>query len=291
MDCTQCHTTATWLNATYDHSFFALSGGHNGLQCVACHTTGTYGTIPSDCSNCHQSDYQQAPGHAASGFPMDCLQCHTVTVWGNATFDHSVFALNGGHFGLTCQQCHTSGTYETMPTDCIFCHQSDYVEAPSHVASNFSQTCETCHSVTVWTNATFDHSFFPLAGGHNGLQCISCHTSGTYMTIPADCFSCHQNDYNGAPNHQSLQFPRDCESCHSVTSWANVSFFHSFPLSGPHAGRDCGECHVSGTTQDFSCYGTCHEHDQPRMDEKHRGRPGYAYDFQLCLSCHPDGRH
>jgi hypothetical protein len=290
MDCTQCHSVTTWLNATVDHSFFPLSGGHNGLACVSCHTSGVYATIPADCYSCHQNDYQQAPGHAGT-FPTDCDTCHTVTTWLNATFDHSFFPLSGGHNGPACQQCHTSGTYDTIPSDCIFCHQAEYVSAPSHVASNFPQTCENCHTVTVWSNATFDHSFFALTGGHNGLTCVACHTTGVYATIPADCFSCHQNDYNQAPDHQSLQFPHDCESCHDWNSWQNVNFFHSFPLSGPHTGRDCTDCHISGTTEEFSCYGTCHEHNQSRMDEKHSGESGYAYDFFLCLSCHPDGRH
>jgi hypothetical protein len=290
MDCTQCHSVTTWLNTTFDHSFFPLSGGHNGVQCVACHTSGTYGTIPSDCYSCHQNDYQQAPGHLGS-FPTTCDTCHTVTTWQNATFDHSFFPLSGGHNGPTCQQCHTSGVYDTIPSECVFCHQAEYVTAPSHVQSNFPQTCENCHSITVWTDWTYDHSFFPLNGGHNGVACMSCHTSGVYATIPSDCYSCHQSDYNSAPNHQTLQFPHDCESCHSLNSWTNVNFFHSFPLSGPHDGRDCVECHDAGTTQEFSCYGTCHVHSQSQTDHDHSGVNGYAYDFFMCLSCHPNGRH
>ena len=289
-DCRECHATTTWVDWTFDHGAFPLSGAHNGLQCVACHTSGTYGTIPADCFSCHDNDYQQAPGHPGS-FPTTCEDCHTVTTWQNATFDHAIFPLTGGHNGPTCQQCHTGGTYGTIPTDCIFCHQADYTEAPSHVASNFPQNCENCHSITIWSDATFDHSFFPLSSGHSGLQCIACHTSGVYATIPADCFSCHQNDYANAPDHQSLNFPHDCESCHDTSNWNNTNFFHSFPLSGPHGGRDCNECHISGTTEEFSCYGSCHKHSQSKMNDTHSGEPGYAYDFQLCLSCHPDGRH
>jgi len=289
--CQDCHTATTWLDATFDHAFFSLTGGHNGLQCVACHTTGTYGTIPSDCASCHQDDYQQATGHATSGFPMTCQDCHTVTTWLNATFDHGIFSLNGGHNGLTCQQCHTTGTYGTIPSDCVFCHQADYVEAPSHVASNFPQTCENCHTITVWSNATYPHQLFPLTGGHNGLTCVQCHPTGIYGTIPTDCYSCHQAEYVAAPDHQTLGFPLDCESCHNTNAWFDVNFFHSFPLNGPHSDRQCSECHIGGTTNDFSCLGACHKHTIDRMDEKHRQVSGYAYDFNLCLACHPDGRH
>jgi hypothetical protein len=358
-ECEQCHTTTTWLDATFDHALFPLTGGHNGVTCVDCHTSGTYGTIPSDCNSCHQPDYQAAPGHVSSGFPTTCEQCHTTTTWLDATFDHNFFSLSGGHNGLTCQQCHTSGTYGTMPTDCVFCHQSDYVEAPSHVASNFPQTCENCHSVTLWSNATYPHGFFPLSGGHNGLTCVQCHTSGVYATIPADCYACHQTDYqaapshaasgfpttceqchttttwldatfdhnffqlsgghNGltcvqchtsgtfgtipsdchwchqtdydsAPDHQTLGFPLDCQQCHNTTAWSAVNFVHSFPFNGPHAGRECTDCHLEGTTATFSCLGTCHEHTQSDVADDHSAVNGYVYDFLACLNCHPDGR-
>jgi Zn finger protein HypA/HybF involved in hydrogenase expression len=359
LTCNDCHSINTWAGATFDHGFFPLSGGHNGLACEQCHTSGTLGTIPADCASCHQGDFQQAPGHVASNFPQTCEDCHSVTTWTNATFDHGFFALNGAHTGLACQQCHTNGIYETMPTDCVFCHQADYVEAPGHLASNFPQTCETCHTTTTWLDATFDHGFFPLSGGHNGitcvachttgvfgtipadcfschqndyqlapghagsfpttcqdchavttwldatfdhgffqlngghngLQCVACHTTGVYGTIPSDCFSCHQNDFTGAPEHQALNFPHDCESCHSTNSWIDVNFFHSFPLSGPHGNKLCSDCHDGGTTNDFSCLGACHEHRVDKMDDKHKGESGYAYDFNLCLSCHPNGRH
>ena len=153
---------------------------------------------------------------------MDCLQCHTVTAWENATFEHSSqFPLTNGQSSATCEQCHTSGTYEPLPTDCVFCHQDDYVAAPSHVASNFPQTCESCHTTVTWLAATYDHSVFPLSGGHNGVQCISCHTTGTYGTIPADCASCHEVDYQQAPGHASSGFPMDCTQCHTVTTWTN----------------------------------------------------------------------
>jgi hypothetical protein len=211
--CQQCHSVTTWQGASFDHALFPLNGGHGGLTCQDCHTTGTYGTIPSDCSSCHQADYQAAPGHASSGFPMTCEQCHNTTTWLDANFDHSFFALTGGHTSATCEQCHTSGTYEPMPTDCVFCHQPDYVEAPSHVASNFPQTCESCHSVSVWSDATYPHDFFPLTGGHNGPTCVQCHISGIYGTIPADCYTCHQAAYQTAPSHLASSFPTTCEQC------------------------------------------------------------------------------
>jgi len=282
LTCEQCHTTATWLNATFDHALFPLSGGHGGVSCVDCHTSGTYGTIPADCNSCHQADYQAAPGHVSSGFPTTCEQ-HNTTVWPDATFDHSFFQLTGGHNGVTCEQCHTSGTYGTLPTDCVFCHQVDYVEAPSHVASNFPQTCESCHSVSVWSDATYPHDFFPLNGGHNGLTCVQCHTTGIYGTIPVDCFSCHQNDYQAAPSHASSGFPTECEQCHTTTTWLDATFDHGlFPLTGSHNGLNCQDCHTTGTygTIPADCY-SCHQTD-------YLAAPGHVSSGfpTTCEQCH-----
>ena len=36
-DCESCHTTATWLGAETDHSFFPLTGSHRNLDCESCH--------------------------------------------------------------------------------------------------------------------------------------------------------------------------------------------------------------------------------------------------------------
>jgi len=130
-----------------------------------------------------------------------------------------------------------------------------------------------------------------LNGGHNGLTCVDCHTTGTFGTIPSDCYWCHQTDYDAAPDHQAVGFPLDCLQCHNTTVWSNVNFVHSFPLNGPHGGRTCSECHVQGTTATFSCLGTCHKHTADKMDDKHSEVAGYVYDFQACLNCHPDGRH
>jgi len=288
-NCVSCHTTQTWTNATFDHGFFPLTGAHNAVDCIACHTTGVYQTIPNNCIDCHQSDYNQAPSHVTSGFPTTCDSCHSNTTWLGATFDHATFPITGAHVPLSCEQCHTSGTNGPIPSECVDCHLTDFTTAPGHVGT-FPQTCETCHTTTTFVGGTFDHSFFPTTGGHLGVLCVDCHTSGDYGSIPSACISCHQADYQAAPDHAFLNFPTDCEQCHAVTIWQNNTFVHSFPISGPHD-RTCTECHITGTTNEFSCEGTCHKHTQSKMEEKHRNENGYVYDFQACLSCHPNGRH
>jgi len=288
-NCVTCHTTQAWTIATFDHGFFPLTGTHTAVDCVACHTSGVYQTIPGSCIDCHQADYDLAPSHAANGFPSTCDDCHSNNTWTGATFDHSTFPITGAHVPLGCQECHTSGTFGTIPSNCVDCHLDDFTTAPGHVSGNLPQTCETCHTTTTFVGGTFDHSFFPITGGHSGLQCVDCHTTGNYGTIPSNCMSCHQQDYQTAPDHASLNFPTDCEQCHDVTTWLSNTFVHSFPIRGPHD-RGCTECHITGTTEEFSCYGTCHKHEITEMTNKHSEVNGFVYDFQACLSCHPDGR-
>ena len=109
-----------------------------------------------------------------------------------------------------------------------------------------------------------------------------------------DCITCHQQDYNN--EHQGSGFPTTCLNCHSVNTWDGATFDHDgpyFPIySGAHRGEwnSCQDCHdVPNDYQAFTCL-TCHEHSQSRMDSKHGGRRGYAYESALCYSCHPRGR-
>ena len=102
-----------------------------------------------------------------------------------SSFNHTTattFPLTGTHIGLTCVSCHSKG-YAGIATTCVSCHQNDYnsTNNPSHVTANYPTDCKTCHDVTVWTSATFNHNTtttFPLTGAHTTVACASCHTTG-----------------------------------------------------------------------------------------------------------------
>jgi hypothetical protein len=225
----------------------------------------------------------------ANGWTTGCERCHSASGWSGASFSHSFFPLAGGHAGQQCTDCHTTGQLVSIPSTCVSCHLADYQGAPGHVSQAFSQDCIRCHTIHGWTGANFNHDFFPLVGGHSGLDCTRCHTGGTFTKIPSDCFSCHQDDYQRAPDHATLGFPTDCTGCHTVSAWEPASFTHRFPLRGPHD-ESCGTCHNAGTTTTFTCL-VCHEHSKTRMDDKHKEENGYSYDSQACYRCHPNGRH
>jgi hypothetical protein len=293
-----------WSATGIIHDFFPLVGGHAIQDCFGCHEQGgDYTGLSQECFSCHEQDYNSVtdPNHIQNGFPTDCTQCHSINGWKPATLDHDQtnFPLTGAHISVDCSSCHTDG-FTGTPTDCNSCHQQDYesVMDPNHVTNSYALDCTQCHNTASWSTTNFDHNLtaFELTGAHLSTDCSACHQTG-YEGTPADCFSCHDGDYNNSvnPNHQAAGFPTTCEDCHSTSVWTPANFDHDgqyFPiLTGKHAGKWdlCIDCHsVPSDYSVFSCI-TCHEHRQSEMDPKHSGIDGYSYESSACFSCHPTG--
>jgi hypothetical protein len=309
-DCSRCHNTNSWIvtNITGMHqqTRFPLLGVHAVADCYSCHKSGSllqFEPLGVDCYDCHKDKYlaTTSPNHQTSGYSTNCLECHTMTApdWFSASINHSFFPLTGGH-AISCTQCHVTGTFGKLPTDCNSCHAVNYnaTTNPPHVASQFPITCETCHTINAWSPATFDHNTttFPLTGAHINVVCTKCHTTG-YVGTPTACNACHMADYNGTTNpaHATAQFPTDCQPCHNTTAWSPSTFNHDtayFPIyTGRHAGTWtlCSQCHPTASNfASFTCL-TCHAHDQAPMNNAHSGVSGYSYTSSACYSCHPRG--
>ncbi|MFQ5845671.1 MAG: hypothetical protein ACE5JG_11860 [Planctomycetota bacterium] len=293
-ECARCHGQENWepegLIAEHARTRFPLVGAHAAVACELCHRRGPAGDFrgaPTRCELCHRQALASAvsPNHLANGWVTHCERCHRPTTWRGRGFIHA-FPLTEGHAGLACTRCHVGGNFGPISADCYSCHQADYQRAPNHVANNFSRTCQSCHGVETWKGAVFDHPF-PLTGGHAGLACTRCHVGGNFGPISADCYSCHQADYQRAPNHVANNFSRTCQNCHTVQTWQGAVFDHPFPLKGPHQ-VDCAVCHPGGTNT-FTCL-VCHQHSQTKMDRKHKDVAGYRYLSAACVQCHPDGK-
>ena len=314
--CETCHTPTTWTNQreifrAHNRSRFPLMSVHARLDCAACHNGQKpyeYANTPAECGNCHYPTYlaTTSPSHVAAGFSRRCQDCHGVTPasWHEAVFTHPAsFPLAGGHAGLACARCHTSGSPGPISRACYSCHQSDYQSAanPNHVAGRFSTACESCHTISGWRPATFDHnqSRFPLTGAHARVDCARCHVGGRYQGTPTDCYACHQANYSATtnPNHAASGFPTQCQDCHTTTAWRPASFDHDgryFPIySGSHRGRwsSCGDCHVNPSSyRAFECI-RCHEHsNRASVDKDHREVKGYVYSSSACYQCHRNGK-
>ena len=162
--CASCHTTTSWLGATFDHSTtgFALTGAHVTVACNLCHTSSA--VPPTDCYSCHTADWQSTatlggsvPDHTGSGFPAasTCSTCHTTTNWTTATFNHTWWKIP--HQSATCATCHqTPGA------------------APNYATFNCTNGCHTPESS--WQSQSSRHN----AGNYGPMTCTAsgCHPNG-----------------------------------------------------------------------------------------------------------------
>jgi len=302
LDCTSCHSTLTWTTKTFDHSktAFPLTGAHVAVPCAGCHGDGVYKGKTTDCYGCHQTDYNgtTSPPHASAGYSTTCLQCHTTASWTTATFNHNTmttFPLTGAHQSVACSGCHSDGVYKGKSTLCYSCHTADYnaTTNPPHAAAGFATTCETCHSTTDFTSATFNHNTqttFPLTGAHVAVACSGCHASGVYKGLSTLCYSCHTADFTGTtdPKHSSAAFATTCDNCHTTAAWTGATFDHTanttFPLTGGHVGLDCNACHSSNVFKGLSmlCY-SCHQADYTGATNPPHQTAGFP---TTCETCH-----
>lgn len=181
----------------------------------------------------------------------------------------SHFALRGLHAPLTCSQCH-GGQLTTLPTHCSGCHE------PDRPASHYAGECSECHTEDGWGTAVVDHGFFPLEFGHDGPQCLDCHTEGDDGDVSPVCESCHLRP----SGHQE----GPCDVCHTIVSWDDAEIDHSFfPLSLGHSGLTCVDCHdhddyAAADPTCTSCHTRPSGHFQGACDDCHTTRDWEA-DF------------
>ena len=277
MQCADCHTTAGWKTAKFDHAKetgFALNGRHARISCGDCHRSGNLkDPVPKTCAGCHRSDDRHA-----GRFGDDCSSCHGNDSWRLASYDHQArhkFALEGAHARLDCHACHTAKVQEQkLGTDCGSCHRADDVHGGA-----LGVGCDRCHQSTAWREVRFDHDLtaFPLVGLHVVVTCAQCHESLRFKDAPTGCNGCHaKNDIHKGG------LGADCESCHSPNGWNLWSFDHGakthFPLDGAHKALRCADCHVKPVEEvklSRDCV-SCHA-----SDDVHAGQFG-----RHCDRCH-----
>ncbi len=255
--------------------------------CATCHVDVHRGNLGADCTRCHNTNEFR---------DVEALSLHQRTA----------FPLTGAHVITPCEACHRTeraGVFAAVPRDCVACHQSALARASASAVDHggFPPDCAQCHVTLSWAGgATFAHEVaargFVLRGAHAAQRCASCHVQPgnalKWAPPPAgngDCVACHLPDWQR--EHAAQQFPQTCTSCHTERNW-DSTFDHDateFRISsGAHRGKwaSCATCHTApGDYRVFNCL-SCHEHSQAAMDDKHRGRTGYAYDSQRCYSCH-----
>lgn len=298
-DCFACHPTGE-KDGAFNHatSNFVLVGVHLSTDCIQCHQNGYSGTS-AICSDCHLSNYNSTvnPNHQILGLSTDCSTCHTPTAdWQPALFPQhdQVFQLVGAHLQIAnnCSACH-NGNYNTTTNQCVGCHQNAYTASvnPNHGAAGIPTNCENCHTSNAWIPSTFDHATtgFALVGSHQPIQCSSCHV-GTVTGLNNQCISCHQDQYNSAPNHTSQSFPTNCEMCHNSVAWNEVTFDHqntAFPLTGAHTNTDCQQCHSAGYSGTSTLCYSCHQNDYQQSANPNHAALSLATTCETCHTTNP----
>lgn len=144
-DCLKCHGEASWKKDTrFDHALtrFPLRGKHADAKCDACHKTKIYKDAPLACKSCHEKkDKESHDGRLGA----NCAQCHNVSEWKGARFDHAKtrFKLVGRHATASCYACHKERHREkaTLGTDCYSCHK-----AQDQHRGAFGRDCGKCHT-------------------------------------------------------------------------------------------------------------------------------------------------
>jgi hypothetical protein len=218
--CEDCHATAGWEEAKFDHDLntdFPLRGRHREASCEACHKeTVQASRIEKICQSCHMADDVH---HGALG--PRCESCHNEYDWGkDIRFDHDLnrFPLIGMHSVTACKECHLTPEFKNTQMDCIACHKTD-----DYHKAVLGTNCGTCHNPNGWRLWEFDHNTqtgFSLEGAHASLVCEDCHQSamGKEVRKSTNCAACHDQDdaHNG-------RFGRQCERCHTVNSFKVIT--------------------------------------------------------------------
>lgn len=334
-NCESCHGQETWQPQGQIEKHlatrFPLVGAHAATGCFRCHPGSEAGLFtPTDtaCESCHGdlAANVTAPNHTSQGWLTNCQDCHMATTWRSVGgFGHDDWPLTGAHTSLDCLNCHTSGQFTALATDCFSCHDTDFLGTtdPDHAALGFSTSCQQCHTTSTWQGARFNH-----VGVVNGCvtchlseyqgttdpdhiaqgfqtDCEDCHSTNTWqganfnhVGITSSCVTCHLPEYQGTtdPDHIATGIPTSCEDCHGTTTWSGATFDHNV-VSGA-----CVTCHLAEyqatTDPDHQLYGfptscdTCHDSNLwSNGTFVHTGFPitsGDHANFQ-CIDCHTTG--
>ncbi|MEZ4320648.1 MAG: hypothetical protein R3F61_24410 [Myxococcota bacterium] len=235
--CNACHEPIDWnsgLRALNAH-LLSMEGKHGQQKCEDCHTHGANLESEVPCSNCHDDVH--------GGTVAPCEQCHEVTGFKPAEFDHGpcTCAFPGKHQTVECLACHEGFKFTDTPIVCSGCHEDDRPHDPIG-------ECSRCHTATSWSENQFDHNKqakFRIEGAHDAVSCVQCHEGGQFRGAPTVCEGCHEE--GGLKAHGDFSSFGGCASCHAITGFKPSTFDHAstgFVLEGRHGTLACQKCHA-----------------------------------------------
>ena len=240
--CSTCHTTTSWLGATYTH--IAADAG----QCATCHngtTAPTYTTLWS--------------GHSHIPSTGSCDVCHTATLTA-AISSVATATWSGGKYHAyntpaagTCTTCH-SGTYKNGTT---ILSTTDFTPGP-HIPTTGSVSCDDCHTSSYTSNYTKWGPGTAMNHAKTSLTCTSCHsTSPSYKTsvgANGNSMMMQTDDPNNALDHIGNTNAL-CSTCHATTNWLGATYTHNSADAG-----NCASCHNGTAAPTYTTLWSGHTH-------------------------------
>ncbi len=217
--CQKCHVETG--DNTFNHntmSAFRIDGGHLKVRCADCHPSVTFKPRPKNCFGCHPE-----PTVHKGQYGVACEQCHTTRTWDDIRPLHDVgdFSLKGAHNNIACERCHRDNRPLAGSGNlCINCHRQDDIHS-----NGLSPRCGECHTQWSFTPARFDHSRVGcnLTGVHRSVACFDCHRNGNFGAIAPTCVNCHRDDAlkraASQPDAQDHAAKTACAGCHSPNTW------------------------------------------------------------------------
>jgi len=316
-NCTQCHTTAGWLQINgeaFDHTKtrYPLEGRHAGVSCGQCHGQGRKKPAFANCQDCH-GDAHDARRLARSQL-MACEECHSVagfqpTKYSMAQHAESPFPLRGAHRATACFSCHKPlasqvSANKASPKSvyaravnlapahqaCTDCHRDPHLGQTATTAGPDGKAgCVACHQETTWRRPVFDHAQtkFALDGRHAAAQCTACHkptrNAGqvelAFQGAPQNCAGCHDDVHGGEFKDRTTPDGQtiDCSACHVTVDWFAEKFDHETDSRFP----------LRGGHENVAC-ATCHI-PRPQIDPESTQRLVHFKPLPVdCRSCHGD---
>ena len=288
-DCLACHGQVSWKPSSFDHDVnltgFAIQGAHLILlpeNCFACHETAQWAGLSSDCSACHQSNFESTsePDHEQYGYPQNlCETCHSQSGWEPSTFAHAATSI-------ACETCHMVQYTGTVD--------------PPHNELSFPTDCSTCHTADQWSPSSFVHDVettgFLADGAHEQTSCNSCHETWDPPSEIRTCASssCHLNNFGESTNppHETMSFSQNCVDCHTTAAWNPSTFQHNepntgYPLEGAHTNVGCPSCHSPWqiVPQPRTCAdGSCHLPDYNAATDPNHATASFPLECETCHS-------
>ena len=127
-----------------------------------------------------------------------------------------------------------------------------------------------------------DHTIWPLAGGHEGLECEDCHQQGVYAGTAGECEDCHEIPESELyPEH----FEGECVECHLVDSWDPSEWDHADII-------DCQSCHEEESPEEHYARGNDNWWLLSTLSNRERtAKEGSLLEerhYDRCADCHTD---